>query len=203
MIDLRGVVAGNRVTAGLPGLSPFLRNLKDIREKTRAFSNDCLKEDKQKKEVTTALDGQVDVTNASAQMGRPLSSKQVEQRLSKMNSNLWFETSLRDSTKTGIYVIELSPNVITGNSETHKRFVCGMESAFMPERSVRHYRKKRVPDPDVHGHFQEVKEFTGETRGWRTVLARLLRERLIRKGQIDSFFPMDAGNSANWQALTT
>lgn len=167
----------------------------------REQGRELLRADIRNKEVTVASDGAIATTSLLQQLGTPLSSQDVIQRLSKMNRNLVFEVSNGDPSKMGAYVIE-NRRQWDGSLQAEKRFVCGMERGFMPERSVRHMTKTMVPDPDIPLHRREVPVFTKETRGWRTVLARLLKERLITKPQIERYFPV-GGVSRNWQRLTT
>ncbi len=153
------------------------------------------------KEVTVAKDGDLTTTSLSEQLGQPLSSAEFIRRLERMNQKFVFEVANADPSKMGIYVIE-NRRQPTGHMEQVKRFVTGMQRGFMPERSVRHMRKERVADPDIQGAWRTVDVFYKETRGWRTVLKTLLRERLITQGQIDRYFPVNL-NSKNWQILTT
>lgn len=154
------------------------------------------------KEVTVAPDGEICTTSLEQQLGIPLSSAQVIERLQKMNANLVFEIAIASPDKMGVYVIENRPDPVTQIVGPQKRYVTGMMRAFMPERTVRHVKKTRVPDPDVPLHWREVEEYTGETRGWRRVLKDLLRERLITTGQIERYFPSNL-NSKAWKTSTT
>lgn len=184
-----------KATSGLPGLSPVRRFFSDkIRRNQEQNRLNLLAELEREQTCAAPVDGETDTTNLKAQLGRPLESKEVERRLGKCNSRLLFERSISDDSKVGVYVVE-------GDA---KRFVCGMEFGYMPEFSVRHIEKQRIPDPTIEGHWREVPKFTRETRGWRTVLARLLRERLITESQVESQFEISAGRSSyHWQALTT
>jgi hypothetical protein len=139
------------------------------------------------------LDGGISTANALAQLGRPMSSADVIARLKRMNPNLHFEVAIMDRTKMGVYVL-------TGEG---KRFICGMEHGYMPEFSYQHTSPRRTPDPDNPGNWLTVQVISGETRGWRTVLARLLRERLITLPQIERYFnPAYGRSSERWQRAT-
>ena len=148
----------------------------------------------ERKTITVAPDGDICTTDLESQLGLPLSGTEFIRRLQIMNRNLLFEVSQSDNSKTGIYVIR----------NQQKVFICGMERGFMPERTVKHAKREKVPNPDEKhkGEFIEVETFTKETRGWRTVLMRLLRARLITAPQIDQYFPPNL-NSRNWKMLTT
>lgn len=160
-----------------------------------------LRSELKNKEATVANDGEIATTSLEQQLGTPLSSAQVIERLQKMNANLVFEVAIASPDKMGVYIIENRPDPIT-NVSPRKRYVTGMMRGFMPERTVRHVKKSRVPDPDVPLHWRETEEYTGETRGWRRVLKDLLREKLITTGQIERFFPANL-NSKAWKTLTT
>lgn len=141
---------------------------------------------------TLVPDGRVDVTNFAAQLGTPLTSQQVVERLRRCNPKLHFEVSHSDPTKMGVYIL---------TSHEEKKFICGMEFGYMPEFSVRHTTIRRSPDPDNPGNWLEREVFERETRGWRTVLARLIRGRFITPTQAYSHFPLGR-SSKNWHVLT-
>lgn len=189
---------GGYVTAGIPSLTPERRGsisaLRAHREKSRLL----LKDEIGRNENTVTSDGGINVCSSVEQMGRPMFATQITSRLRRCNSNLSFETSKADPSKVGIYLIE------NRDGKVEKRFICGMESGISPEFSIRHHKDTRVPDPDVPGHWQTVRTFDRETRGWRTILARLLRSGIITQPQIDQFFNPAVGRSSrNWQLLTT
>lgn len=187
-----------KVTAGLPGLSPSLRSRKETQEKSRFIDKENLKDEAKRASSTVApIDG-IKPSNVLAQMGRPLTSQVVQKKLKEMNPAFYFEISIADKTKTGIYLIE------NKNGEAQKRFICGMESGVMPEFSIKHEKFFRQPDPSTPGNWLNVPVLSSETRGWRTVLARLYRERLITAPQITAFFAPEAGQSRQaWQQAIT
>lgn len=158
----------------------------------------------ERKTVTVARDGKLLTTDLQHQLGTPMSEPEFIRRLQAMNRNFIFEPALSDPEHLmGIYVVrnELQDD---GSMKPMKRHICGMTRGFMPERTVRHAKRERVPDPDPQNKagWIEVDVFTKETRGWRTVLMRLLRARLITQPQIDRNFPVNL-DSRNWQTLTT
>lgn len=157
----------------------------------------------ERKTSTVAKDGDLVTTDFEKQLGTPLSSVEFTRRLQCMNKDLIVEPSNSDSTKAGIYIVRPRKQP-DGSERVEKMFVCGMERGFMPERSVRHMRMQQMPNPDplLKHTFMDVPVFSKETRGWRTVLARLLRVRLITQPQIDQHFPVNL-HSRNWKVLTT
>ena len=136
--------------------------------------------------------GVVPVTSMEAQIGKPLSAPQIIARLQRCNPRLYFEKSNADRSKVGIY---------THAADNQKRFIMGMEAGFSPEFSVRHTKKERMPHPTERGQWVEAEVFERETRGWRTVLARLVRERLITLAQVKAHFPLGR-TSKNWHKAT-
>ena len=144
--------------------------------------------------VTVEPDGGRDVSDLLAQMGRPLTSQQVIDKLKLCNSRLVFRRStafpdryydIRIATK------EASP---TGGLVDKETQVCGMEAGIMPEFSVMHKKKIKVANPEFFKSrkaevpWLEVDTFADETRGWRTVLVRLLHNHLITEADVQKHF---------------
>lgn len=160
--------------------------------------------------ITVDSDAGRDVTNLLAQMGRPLSCQQVMDRLRLANPNLLFELSRADATKMGVYVMR-DVRQSTGSIERKKVFLFGMESGFMPEFSVLHKAKAHLPNPELLGSKEKTREvdwlsvdtFASETRGWRTVLVRLLHQKLITEYEIERFFGWSPSiESKKWHLQT-
>lgn len=190
-----------KVTAGLPSLTAQLRHERDIILRTRHEAEVNLRTEATRAEASVAKDGEIDTTDARAQIGHPLSCQQFIQRLSKINGNLIFERSKCNPEIMGIYVMVNKYDPLFMTNKYEKQFICGFESGYSPEHSIRHYKEKQIPDPNNFGNWITVREFTRETRGWRTVLMRLLRMRLITEPQIRKHFNFSR-ESANWKALT-
>ena len=166
-------------------------------ERTRAETEEALRKRMARAEETVRPDGAMDVTQPDQRLGRPLHVDEMRRRLLKMNSNLRFEVSLRDPSKVGIYMLSQLRNPETKGFD--RIFVCGMENGIMPEFSIIHPAEVTMPHPTDPG-FHVVREMDVETRGWRTVLAALLKCRLITAPGIEKYFPVNLGTSANWQA---
>lgn len=143
--------------------------------------------------ITVAPDGQVDVTNPQAQMGRAMSSDLFIKKLKKLNPQLHFEVAINDHNLMGVY----GP----GENEygtTTKAFICGMTHGWTPEFSIRLVETRQVPDG--RGGYQEVRMLRKEVRGWRTVLARLIRAGRIGLSAAEKEFEINRGrDSQNWQ----
>lgn len=132
--------------------------------------------------VTLAPDAGRDVTSKE-QAGRWLHPLKLKKALSQLNPRLRFEVASADPTKTGIYLMDGISNL--GTLHHGLSFICGMETGYSPEFSVR-TEKNGV--------------MSGEIRGWRTVLAMLIRKRLIQKYEAENLFKVNFGrDSENWK----
>ena len=144
-----------------------------------------------KRDACLLPDGDIPTTDAEAQFGRGMSSFKVIEKLKRLNGLLHFEVSKADPTKIGIYGM-------TG-------FIMGMEREESPEFSIRKFKKVKqlVPQgPEREAVWEEHLEFVGEVRGWRTVLARLIRAGLIGQAAAEVEFEVYKGrDSKNWQNL--
>ena len=149
-------------------------------------------------QVTVEPDAGYDISNLMAQIGTPLSSQQVMERLKKCNSRLYFELSPSDPTKIGVYLQDPSGVVYVnprGEVLTLKH-ICGMESGIMPEFSVIHKTQAKVANQELFGlkeatrdvPWKVVDTFLSETRGWRTVLVRLLHGGFINRADVEKHF---------------
>ena len=152
-------------------------------------------EDMRANTVTVSPDAGYDVTLAAAQFGRAMPAETVIVKLKACNSALEFERSVNFPELTGVYVWEWVRN--DAGALEHKRLhICGMESGINPEFSILHKGKKRVANPALIGNktptreldWIEVETVVGETRGWRTILVRLLHKGLITESDVTKHF---------------
>lgn len=187
-----------RVTAGLPSVTPDLRLHGDKIQVALHRKRQLLMEDLERTVETTAKDGEMDTTNSLTQMGRTMCTPDIIKRLEKLNSRFIFEVSKAYPDLMGIYTVRHSE----GGSQ--KVFVCGMMNApNVPEFSIRNFREKKIPSPAGDGNWETTREFVSEIRGWRTVLARLIRERHLTYEAVDRVFEVSRGrDSHNWKLLT-
>lgn len=154
-------------------------------------------------------DGDQDMTNMAARMGRAIVVADFIRILQRLNPNLIFELSKGDATKYGIYIdnwdVDLKTNLPV---KTQPRFITGMESGInlggrinegvMPEFSIMLTEDTIVPVD--HQTIKKIPKFKREIRGWRTVLAALYSEGLLTEPQIEATFKINEGrDSANWQ----
>lgn len=172
----------------------------DKRDKLAEIRARALAQDIESNQVTISPDNGVDVSNAMAQMGHPLTSDSVIAKLKLCNSHLRFERSRNFPELMGIYQLDQhGRHTINGEKVTH---IMGMEAKTMPEFTVIHKTKKDIPNPDNSGQWKEVETYAGQTRGWRTVLVRLLHAGLINRGDVEKHFGLPSRDSANWYNQT-
>lgn len=190
------------VTAGLPSLTPGKRSRIDRTRNTRAVTDRLVAEQEVRDRQALVIDAKDDATNLIARLGRPLHANTFISKVRKLNPALIFERSLRYPRLTGIYLEIPITELEKALGSESKRHICGMESEWMPEFSQSHYKTDSVPDMANPGNMIQKKVFIGETRGWRTVLMRLIRERLISPAKANKAFNIPVGQqSYNWQQL--
>ena len=181
-----------------------------IREKSRALAQQSLQQEIWSNTVTVEDDAGRDTSDLLAQMGKPLSSSEVQRRLKLCNDRLIFERSIRFPELTGVY-LEVTEKSPAGTWVKRKVHLFGMESGIMPEFSVLHKTKKKVANPELLGtekptreiDWKEVKTFAAETRGWRTVVLRLLKAGLINRERVERHFGWTPSqDSSKWHLQT-
>lgn len=183
------------------------------RENTQAQRTRALAREIESNTLSVSTDAGHDTSLLLEQMGRPLTSVEVQRRLHLCNPRLIFERCIRYPELTGVY-IEKDERNAAGGWTKRKIHLLGMESGILPEFSVKHQTTKRVPNPEVIAgggarvdreavKWLEVPTFAGETRGWRTVLIRLLHLELITRSDVDKHFGWTPSReSQRWAELT-
>lgn len=165
--------------------------------------------------VSVNIDDQFDCSSLEQRIGKPLATAEVIRRLNLCNSNLICERSIRNPEMTGIY-FEKDERTEAGTWTKRKVFLFTLASTdVMPEMEVAHVRMKRVPNPEVVNakagevvpreacHWIEVPTVYDLTRGWRTVLIRLLRAGLITRHDVETHFGWTPSvDSKNWALMT-
>ena len=182
-------------------------------EQKLARAQRLLAEEIESNTVTVRDDAGFDTSNILAQMGRPMTCQEVIDKLKKCSNRLYFERSKSDPTKWGVYVLDPKGSVhVNDRGEVLCLIhVCGMEAGIMPEFSIIHKTVKRVPDPDAIGantgrelKWKEIETFADETRGWRTVLLRLLRSGIVNQLDIETHFGwVPSRDSQKWHDAIT
>jgi hypothetical protein len=171
-------------------------------------------DDEIKSNITSVnIEDDEDCSNLFARLGTPLPTLEVQRRLKLCNSNLIFEHSLTDPKYVGLY-FEKDERTDAGGWAKRKVFLFTLSSTdIMPEREVAHVKMKRVPNPEfiaAQGGQQvdrdivrwiEVPTLVDLTRGWRTVVLRLLKAELLTRAQVEEHFGWTL-NSKNWQLQT-
>jgi hypothetical protein len=169
----------SRVTAGLPGLSPGKRRTITEFHLKLAYQRALQTEYRNNETSCTSADGSIDVTDYEQVVGIPLLGARIIGRLKKLNRNLWFEPAKADSSKTGVYILR---NDFKGGQE--KVFICGMETELNPEFSLRVTDDQGKPK--------------GIISGWRRVLTKLIRAKLIDESAAFHLFGPPSRESENW-----
>jgi hypothetical protein len=146
------------------------------------------------------------IKNAEERMGRPMWPSEFEQRLKRLNANLFFEVIEGNPSKKRLSVVD----------QRGKHFVAVYENSLMPERSIPRLRVMEVPEPNVthidrkdlssdpealRPGWRKITVPWGEkTRGWRTVLVRLIGNGLITVAQAENEFGSD--ETPEWRQHT-
>lgn len=174
-------------------LDPQKRHATLVREHTLYQQRKHLLEQLERDASAIEDDNSADVTSPEQQLGNSLSFSYIKKRLMKCNPNFHFERSINKPDRYCLYLL----------GGGRKDFVMAMEAGYSPERSVRAVREEELPDPNnPEGTITHRVPYKEATRGWRTVLARLIRKRLITVEQARRYFPINKGhNSRNWHRL--
>ena len=141
-------------------------------------------------EAVAGRDGDILTTDATAQLGRPLTRQQVIQRLSKLNGNLVFEQSRNFPHMGAVYILDPTANLTDLDERCRgRRHIVGMEWGISPEFTTRKVEYDQFGKPQMKG----------QVRGWRTILARLIKERLITIPDAERVFSIARGrDSQRW-----
>jgi hypothetical protein len=169
-----------RVTGGIPSLSPEKRRDVTEAQLRYIYQKACQNEYRKNEQTALAPDGSMeDVTDWDQIVGIPLEGWKVCARLKRLNPNLWFEPSKAAPDQTGIYLLK---NDFKGGQT--KEFLCGIPTEICPEFAL------RVVNPDGSPK--------GIVPGWRRALMRLIRARVISESAAYSIFGPPSRDSENW-----
>lgn len=164
-----------------PTLDPTQRKVSYAVERTRSLTA-IAQAEAERHSREHMWDGTTPTDMLEAQIGRPMHHSDIHKRLLKLNPNLYFEEA-RTGKHFGIYLVDSKYSATQG-----KRYLFGMEKGYSPEFSVR--------------RTDEKGELVGETRGWRTVLARLIRMQFIPVDATERAFAVHYGRSSKkWKEL--
>lgn len=168
-------------------------------ERTRELTAKALADMIANNDTILVPDNGVDVTNASAQLGRTMNWRELQTRLYRANPNLFFEVSNSDTSLRGVYAM-LPNRAEPWQSNKVKTYLAGFpNSEAIPEFSIQHYVDDRRPIlGDEHGQWESYRRFTHVTRGWRNVLVMLLRQGMLTVSGVRNNFPNCWRDSARW-----
>lgn len=181
-------------------ISPQERHLAEVTQMLKEEQRNCI----------YAEDGDLNPANPEYQLGKSLTDTELETKLRPLlPANCIFIDNPRDATKKAI--VRQRPD---GTLET----ICSYERGVMPEHSIMRIQVEDVKDPGtrhidradlpkyeyVPGSgivwmddspkpgYVRVKKLWGEkTRGWRTVLIRLIQSRLLTLSDAERVFGAD------------
>jgi hypothetical protein len=139
-------------------------------------------------EAVAGTDAGFLTTDAAAQLGRPLTRSVLIERLSKMNPNLVFEQSKNYPHIGAIYVLDPTANLDDPDERCRgRRHIVGMEwTGISPEFTTRKVELDEWGNPQMKGQI----------RGWRTVLVRLIHEKLIGAAAAERVFSISRGRAS-------
>jgi hypothetical protein len=191
-----------KASSAAPGLGAEERQGKEIQGYHTQFERDAQRSEWLRDNIYTAPDGSRPRDVREAGTGLPLTGMEVKRRLLLLNPALIFEDSTHPSRiciKRGI------SDPVLGDT---LHYVCAMERGLMPEFSILNFVEEEYYDastratPEGTGLVKrriKIDERNPETRGWRTVILRLIKERLISQAGAERVFGLPTKESRNWQ----
>lgn len=198
-------LAVQRVTQGVPALSPAERAAVDYKKAQKRKQDEAVQDFRRKQELCIGDDGKTPTTNLEAALGKPLSLDQFSKKLKQVNARLIVERSKNYPKLAGIYIRDGVSNLDDPNEQYRGVRYLGisLESGFAPEFTVRHAKLESYYDAETET-IKQRQVPTGElTIGWRVPLARLIRLGFITPFQCDKVFGLPSRDSKNWWLLTT
>lgn len=192
--SVSSAAARNKVVAG-SAVAPNSRHAADMFNIKRDYQKALRSDSESKAAASVRPDAGRDRTDADAQIGMPLHSDTFIKRLIQLNPNLWFEQANADPEKIGIYLL-VPPDAVYLEG---KKFLFGFHKGVMPEFTL------QEKNPDYQTLDGET--FTGGCKriirqGYRTILMRLVRMKLICLPQVEVIFGPPSHDSAFWACLT-
>ena len=170
-------------------LTRFFHDLKQEKQ-TNAVNSAQARAD----EVYKGTDAGFDVTNLGQQMGRPLSRSVITAKLKSLNPSIIIEQSRNYPDRAGVYLRDGVSNMEDLNYLCRgRKFIVGMEWGVSTEFSV------TTPRLDAYG----TPESASIRKGWRSVLAHLIKARAITVEQAEKAFQVSKGRQSEkwWNQL--
>lgn len=171
----------------------------EVRRNTRDTQAAAIREQNQRDRASIPKDGVMDVTKDLDRVGAPMFTAEFIKKLKTVNANFHYETSLKDPSIGGIYLMH--PRPLREDGE-RRQFICRCETVLMPEYQIFKARFENRPDPTEVGNVSEVPIVDDMVWGWRTVLARLIRHGFLTQAQSDKTFGLSTKDSERWQLFT-
>ena len=160
------------------------RRLRNAVDRTREITAQASRKELHAENVTNA------VTNPFHQHGRALKADVFMSKLRKLNPNLVLEP--HPNRHLPLHADKACLYLLVGDQ---KVFLMACEGTIMPEWSVMETR-------EVKDMFGGVRKVPGReiSRGWRTILIRLLQKGLVTLEAVEREF--GAGDRQSWKVLT-
>lgn len=190
-------------TSASPGLDSLERALCERQGYQTQFQRDAYLEQVARDAAYVAPDGSRIRNVLEAGIGQPLIGAEVQRRLLLLNPTLIFEPS---PVPGRICIRRRISDPVLGETTS---YICAMERGLMPEFSILHFIEEDYFDAKTRATPEgtlaikkrlKINEKNPETRGWRTVLVRLIKERLITREGAERLFGLPSKDSFNWQA---
>ena len=186
ILDIPASVERERnVNAVRSSLPPDVRFALD-REGYKQEFQDALFNDSEQKKTAGRFDGERDRTNQDAGIGMPIHSSVFIQRLTQLNPSLWFDRAKADPEKIGIY-LQIPPSMVHPEG---LQYLFAFHDGIMPEFVL-------LKNPGADGESAGILR-----QGWRTVLARLIRQRLVSLEKVEVMFGQPSCQSGHWAVLS-
>lgn len=167
-------------------------------EKTRALTSSALAFQDNEVRKTLPVDG-FDPRRFEHQLGRGLWWKELVRRIQKMNPTLKMEDSPSSPDKTLALLYPDVEKADDGGVKHVWRFLCAFDKVFLPEWTQLLPVYDWAWDTEKRD-FVQVLKTTRFLRGWREVLIRLLRSKLIKQEDVNALFPT-AAQRKSWHEL--
>ncbi len=147
----------------------------------------------------------MDVSSRFQRMGRTMTTSELMAKLHAINPQFVCKVSTSDGTKCGLYLPQYV-RTPTGGFRQDLVHLLGLENTshpltggVMPEFSILEAIDETVPGPDGD---KKQRTFKAETRGWRTVVIRLLIKGIITVSDVQKHFGLiPSKDSARWKDL--
>lgn len=198
-IDTPGSVARDervqRSSSTAPALSALQRAIADRKGYSLQRSIDTVSDQMERDAHYIAPDGDRPRDVKEAGIGKPMAGLEVQRILKTLCPSILFEDS---PVKGRICLNYVLRDEVLGQI---KHNICSMERGLMPEFSILNVKEEQMMNKETGGvqTLRKIDELNPETRGWRTVLAKLIRAGIIGSGTIEKAFGTPTHTSKKWQ----